>query len=167
MARRPACDLHRRDSRRRDARIGRGRTRCRRRHRRRPVRHSSRPLLPPVHPRDREVTLIEAEALEALERDHGISLSGAESRRNLLTEGVPLNHLVGRCFAVGATVLQAGRLNTPCRYFERLIDKPVFSPLLNRSGLNCRIVVGGTIRAGDAIGPLAPDAAARLDQDQA
>ena len=43
---------------------------------------------------DREVTLIEAEALEAMERDYGTTLDPKDSRRNITTRGVPLNHLV-------------------------------------------------------------------------
>ena len=35
---------------------------------------------------DREVTLIETEALEALKRDYGIELAPSQTRRNLLTE---------------------------------------------------------------------------------
>jgi MOSC domain-containing protein YiiM len=105
---------------------------------------------------DRQVTLIEAETLEALARDFGIDLSPAEHRRNLTTRGVPLNHLVGRYFRVGDCVLFGGRLNVPCRYLEDLVGKKVFKPLLNRSGLNCRIVVGGVLRATAPIVPCDP-----------
>ncbi len=107
-----------------------------------------------ARPDIREVTLIEAEALEALRRDHGVDLKVEEHRRNLTTEGVPLNHLVGRRFAVGAVVLEGGRLNVPCQYLADLTGKKVFKPLINRSGLNCRIVEGGTIAVGDVIRPL-------------
>jgi MOSC domain-containing protein YiiM len=109
------------------------------------------------HHIDRQVTLIEAETLEALARDHGIELAPAEHRRNLTTRGVPLNHLVGRYFRVGECVLFGGRLNVPCRYLEDLVGKQVFKPLLNRSGLNCRIVVGGVVRADDPVAPCDPD----------
>src|SRR5690348_16346021 len=44
---------------------------------------------------DREVTLIEMEAIEALERECQITLPPGQARRNLVTRGVPLNHLVG------------------------------------------------------------------------
>ena len=81
-------------------------------------------------------------------RDFGIHFSPAEHRRNLTTRGVPLNHLVGRYFRVGECVLFGGHLNVPCRYLEDLVGKKVFKPLLNRSGLNCRIVVGGVLRCG-------------------
>jgi MOSC domain-containing protein YiiM len=104
------------------------------------------------HP-DRQVTLIEMETLDALARDHGIDLPPHETRRNLTTAGVPLNHLVGREFRVGEALLAGGRLNVPCQYLEDLLGKKVFKPLINRSGLNCRILRGGTIRPGDRIEP--------------
>jgi len=103
------------------------------------------------HHIDRQVTLIEAEVLEAIARDRGIELAPHEHRRNLTTRGVPLGHLVGQYFRIGECVLYGGRLNVPCLYLENLIGKKVFKPLLNRSGLNCRIVVGGTIHRNDRI----------------
>jgi hypothetical protein len=111
-------------------------------------------------PAVRDVTLIEVEVLEALARndpplqDGPIVLEPGDHRRNLTVRGVPLAHLVGVRFRVGETVLKGGRLNFPCKYFEQLIGKPVYQPLYNRSGLNCSIEVGGTIRPGDAIAPL-------------
>jgi MOSC domain-containing protein YiiM len=102
---------------------------------------------------DRQVTLIEIETLDALRRDHGIDLAPHETRRNLTTAGVPLNHLVGREFRIGEVVLVGGRLNVPCLYLEDLLGKKVFKPLIHRSGLNCRIVKGGTIRPGETIRP--------------
>jgi MOSC domain-containing protein YiiM len=103
------------------------------------------------HHIDRQATLIEVETLEALARDRKIGLDPHEHRRNLTTRGVPLNHLVGEYFRVGQCVLYGGRLNVPCMYLETVTGKPVFKPLFNRSGLNCRIVVGGVARVGDRI----------------
>lgn len=108
------------------------------------------------HP-DRQLTLIAQEALDDIERETGVRLTGQESRRNLVTSGVPLEDLVGTTFAVGGALVLGGRLNVPCTYLERLVDKPVFGPLTGRSGLNCRIVQGGRIRVGDAIHPQPQD----------
>ncbi|GJE68277.1 hypothetical protein LNAOJCKE_5514 [Methylorubrum aminovorans] len=108
-------------------------------------------------PDTREVTLIEQEALDALERNDPplqggpIRLAPADHRRNLTVRGVPLNHLVGRRFRIGTVILRGGRLNFPCKYLEELLGLPVYLPLYNRSGLNCGIEVGGTIRPGDVI----------------
>lgn len=101
----------------------------------------------------REVTLIEVESLQALKRDHDTELLPIETRRNLLCENVPLNHLVGRRFRVGAVLLEGGRLNTPCAYLDLVTGKTVNKLLVHRSGLNCRIVEGGQIRPGDPIRP--------------
>jgi MOSC domain-containing protein YiiM len=109
------------------------------------------------HHIDRQVTLIEAETLEALGRDHRVRVEPHEHRRNLTTRGVALNHLVGHYFSVGECVLYGGRLNVPCLYLEELLGRKVFKPLLNRSGLNARVVVGGRIRRGDAIRPVAAE----------
>jgi hypothetical protein len=101
----------------------------------------------------RQVTLFESEALEAIRRDHGIELLPEEHRRNVTTVGVPLTHLVGRRFRLGACLLEATRLSIPCRHIEEILDKPVFDPMINRSGLNCKILEGGTVRVGDIIQP--------------
>ncbi|CUK15167.1 molybdenum cofactor biosynthesis protein MoaC/MOSC-domain-containing protein [Shimia thalassica] len=99
----------------------------------------------------REVTLIEIETLIALKRDHDIDLAPEEHRRNLTTENTPLNHLVGKRFWVGNTLLEGGRLNTPCRYLDLVTGKSVNDILVHRSGLNCYIVKGGQINVGDSI----------------
>ncbi|XDA99574.1 MOSC domain-containing protein [Sulfitobacter sp. LCG007] len=101
----------------------------------------------------REVTLIEVESLEALARDHETALDPAAHRRNLTVRGVPLNHLVGRRFRVGSVLLEGGRLNTPCRYLDMITKQDVCDLLVHRSGLNCRIIEGGTIRTGDRLQP--------------
>lgn len=99
----------------------------------------------------REVTLIEIETITALKRDHDINLTPEEHRRNLTTENVPLNHLVGKRFWVGQVLLEGGRLNTPCRYLDLVTGKSVNDILLHRSGLNCSIIQGGKINVGDNI----------------
>ena len=106
---------------------------------------------------DRQVTLIEVELLEAIARDRGFALEPHEHRRNLTTRGVPLGHLVGQYFRIGDCVLYGGRMNVPCLYLETLLGKKVFKPLINRSGLNCRIVVGGIIRNHERIAWCDPD----------
>lgn len=103
----------------------------------------------------RQITLFELETLQALARDSKIHLSPADHRRNVTVEGVPLNHLVGQQFWLGETLLQATRLSTPCRHIEEILGQQVFDPFLNRCGLNCKILQGGTVRVGDTVRPKA------------
>jgi MOSC domain-containing protein YiiM len=100
---------------------------------------------------DREVTLIESEALAGLEREYSLALTGAQARRNLLTEGVPLNHLVGKEFRVGDVVLRGLRLCEPCQHLEKLTVSGVLEGLTHRGGLRAQIVRGGTLHVGDVI----------------
>ena len=104
-----------------------------------------------AQPDIREVTLIETETLEALARDHDITLTPDEHRRNLTTRDVPLNHLVDKRFMVGEVLLLGGRLNYPCRYIDMITGKTICDLLEHRSGLNCSILSGGTIAVGDKI----------------
>jgi MOSC domain-containing protein YiiM len=101
----------------------------------------------------RQVTLFEIETLVALERDAKITMLPEEHRRNITVEGVPLNHLVNRKFWIGDVLLEATRLSTPCRHIEEILGKQVFDPLINRSGLNCRILKGGMVKVGDMLRP--------------
>jgi MOSC domain-containing protein YiiM len=101
----------------------------------------------------RQVTLVEREAIAAV-RDDGLELADHETRRNLLTEGVPLNHLVGRTFRVGEVVLRGVRLAEPCSYLAGLTRPGVSRALVHRGGLRADIVEGGTLRPGDVITPI-------------
>jgi len=100
---------------------------------------------------DYEVTLIEAEALEALERDYGPRLGPGEARRNIVTRGVALNHLVGRKFQIGEAMLRGLRLCEPCAHLERLTQPDVIRGLTHRGGLRAQILAGGTIKVGDRV----------------
>jgi MOSC domain-containing protein YiiM len=99
----------------------------------------------------RDVTLIEMEAIEALRRDYQIALEPGSTRRNLVSRGVALNHLVDVDFTVGDAVLRGTRLCDPCAHMEKLTVKGAMRGLIHRGGLRAEIVSGGLIRVGDTI----------------
>src|SRR6478752_1203897 len=99
----------------------------------------------------RAVTLIEREAVAAAAREYEIEIGEHEARRNLVTEGVPLNHLVGHTFRVGDVVLRGFKLAEPCTYLEGLTRPGVRRALVHRAGLRAEIVEGGTISVGDPV----------------
>ncbi len=96
------------------------------------------------------LTLIEAEALEALQAEHGIALDGAASRRNVLTRGVRLAELVGREFRVGELECRGVELSEPCTHLESMTQPGVIKGL-HRAGLHAEILAGGELRPGDPI----------------
>ena len=101
----------------------------------------------------RHVTLIEREAIDAVRtEDGGVPVTEAETRRNLVTEGVALNHLVGREFRVGAVRLRGVKLAEPCVYLEQLTGhEGVRAAFVHRGGLRAEILDGGELRVGDAV----------------
>ncbi len=107
------------------------------------------------HDESREATFIELEALEALANDYHIELAGAESRRNISTRGVALNHLVGKEFKVGEAVFRGIRLCEPCTHLEEVSGKPVRKGLIHRGGLRAQIVKSGLVQVGDKVELLA------------
>jgi MOSC domain-containing protein YiiM len=102
----------------------------------------------------RDLTLIEAEALEGLRHDTGIVLTAAESRRQVLTRGIRLNELVGKRFAVGGVECRGQELCEPCSHLQSLTYEGVVSGLVHRGGLRADIVRGGRIAIGDDVAQL-------------
>ena len=99
----------------------------------------------------RHVTLIEIEALEGLKRDYGVHIEPGDSRRNIVTQNVPLNHLIDREFLIGKVRFRGTRLCEPCAHLERLTERGALRGLVHRGGLRAEIVAGGTIRVSDSI----------------
>jgi MOSC domain-containing protein YiiM len=100
---------------------------------------------------DFELTLIEAEALDAIKREYDVDLAPGEARRNLVTRDVPLNHLVGREFSIGEVRIRGIRLCEPCSHLQALTNLPVIKGLRHRGGLRAQILSEGVIRVGDRV----------------
>ncbi|UQX04712.1 MOSC domain-containing protein [Streptomyces sp. RerS4] len=104
-----------------------------------------------------DVTLIEAETLDALACEHGITLTPAECRRNLITKDIRLNPLVDQEFQIGTAILRGLELSEPCARLEQLVRPGLIRGLLHRGGLRAEVIRGGIIQVGDQILPLAHD----------
>lgn len=101
-----------------------------------------------------DLTLIEREAIDAIEREADIELAPGEHRRNIVTRDTALNHLVGKRFRVGDTICRGDRLCEPCGYLQHITGKDVLEALAHRGGLRADIIEGGMIRSSDKIEPL-------------
>lgn len=99
---------------------------------------------------DSQVTLIEIETIQALEKE-GILLSPGETRRNLVTQGIALNNLVGKEFWVGRVRLRGHRLCEPCDYLAKMTQPEVLAALVHRGGLRAEIITEGVLKVGDTI----------------
>jgi MOSC domain-containing protein YiiM len=104
----------------------------------------------PVPPR-KQLTLIEAEAYDALKAMPGMALQPGESRRNITTTGVSLNDLVGREFTIGSVRARGIELCHPCAHLEAMTSGGMVKALTDRGGLRAEILTDGVIHQGDAI----------------
>ena len=97
------------------------------------------------------LTLIAAEAVEAMEREHGISLEPRESRLNVVTRGIDVNELVGKRFRIGDVECQGVELCEPCASLQAMTKPGVIKGLAHRGGLNADILSDGAINVGDEV----------------
>ena len=105
---------------------------------------------------DTDITLFEAEAIEALKADTGIELAPSEIRRNVMTRGIALNDLLGHRIRVGEVEAVVTELCHPCSHLQKLTQPGVLRGLVNKGGLNADVVHGGAIRVGDSLEDLGP-----------
>jgi MOSC domain-containing protein YiiM len=99
------------------------------------------------------LSLIEAEAIEAVLEEHDLDLRDGRSRRQLVTRGIRLNDLVGREFSVGGVRCRGVELCEPCMHLSRLLGEPnLIKAAVNRAGLRADILAGGQIAVGDSVG---------------
>ena len=93
-----------------------------------------------------QLTLIESEVIGALNSELAKPLPVTAFRRNLVTEDVVLNSLVGLTFAVGEVQVQGIELCEPCAYLQDLLGVPeLVKRLTHKGGLRCEILEGGLI----------------------
>ncbi len=100
---------------------------------------------------DFEITLIEKEKVEEFARDSGLPFTASQARRNIVTEGVDLNALVGREFYVGQVRIRGIRLCEPCTHLAKASFPETLKGLTRKGGLRAQILSEGNIRTGDVI----------------
>ncbi len=103
------------------------------------------------HADDSQVSLIEAESIDAMANDGGLKLEYVDARRNIVTRGVALNDLLDKEFTIGGVAMRGARLSEPCQHLADLTDQKVVEGLAHKGGLKAQILTDGEIRIGDTI----------------
>tara|TARA_B100001123_G_C15003845_1_gene904628 strand:- start:51 stop:488 length:438 start_codon:yes stop_codon:yes gene_type:complete len=102
--------------------------------------------------KESQITLIEIENINYYNNISNTKIAPIGFRRNIVTENIKLNDLVGKEFFVGNVKLKAHDLCRPCKYLqEKLNQKNLVKELLTKAGLRCEILTSGTITVGDII----------------
>ena len=100
---------------------------------------------------DFEMTLIEKEKIEAFAQATGLHFTAADARRNIVTEGVDLNSLVGKEFLLGEVLIRGIRLCEPCNYLAKRTFSEILRGLAHQGGIRAAILSEGLIRVGDKV----------------
>ena len=95
---------------------------------------------------DRDVTLIEIEKIDALNKEHNLDITAEDLRRNIVVSNCDLNSLVDKEFQIGEVVLKGLRLCEPCKYLsDKLDNEEVLSQMIHKAGLRAQIIKSGSI----------------------
>lgn len=102
--------------------------------------------------RRRQLTLIEAEALEHVVRTLGLAaVPPGASRRQVVVRGIRLDEAIGKHLQVGPVLLAVHDTCDPCANMERTIGPGARHALEGRGGVVASVAVGGVIRPGDGV----------------
>ena len=100
---------------------------------------------------DWEITLIESEVIAAFNQDTGNKFHESDFRRNLVTEGVRLNDLVGKTFNINGVSFFGVQLCEPCASLQKRLAVKILPDLVGKGGLRAQIRGVGVVNVGDAI----------------
>jgi MOSC domain-containing protein YiiM len=98
-----------------------------------------------------QLTLIEAEALEAVGRQLGQAVPPGASRRQVVVRGVKLQGLIGQRVRIGTVRVFVDTPCDPCARMDETIGAGAREALAGRGGVRCSVLAGGEICLGDSI----------------
>ena len=99
-----------------------------------------------------QITLIEIENINYYNKITGTKIPAIKFLRNIVTEGMRLNVLVGKEFFIGKVKVKAHDLCRPCKNLQESIQqKNTVKELLHTGGLRCEILSSGKICVDDQI----------------
>ena len=106
------------------------------------------------------ITFIELEEINAFNQRFSQQISLSDTRRNVITEGVRLNDLVGQIFRIGDVSFKGVELCEPCSTLGALLQndsvskKAVVKAFTHKAGLRADVLSDGQISVGMQIEPV-------------
>ena len=99
-----------------------------------------------------QLTLIESENIDYYNKTFNTNFKYLEFRRNLVTQNIQLNDLIGKTLIIGEIKIKAHDLCRPCKNLQKKLGKDnIIKEFLRRGGLRCEILNSGNITIGDDI----------------
>jgi len=98
-----------------------------------------------------QITLIEAEAVDALSCKLGYEIPAGASRRQIMVKGIELNELIGQNLRIGQILARVEEKCKPCKNMETKIGPGARDAMNDKGGIRCRIIKGGELHIGDKV----------------
>jgi len=99
-----------------------------------------------------QLTLIESENIDYYNLKYKLDIPYIDFRRNIVTEGIELNELVGKKILIGDVRVEGIDLCRPCRHLNEILNQNnILKEFLRRGGLRCQILNSSKINLGDQI----------------
>jgi len=98
-----------------------------------------------------QITLVEAEIIDAMSRKLGYDIPAGSSRRQIMVKGITLNELIGKNLRMGQILVRVEDKCNPCNNMEKRIGPGARDAMNDKGGIRCRIIEGGELHVGDKI----------------
>ena len=99
-----------------------------------------------------QLSLIESENIDYYNKKYNLNIAYLDFRRNIVTKGIELNHLIGKNILIGNVQVEGIDLCRPCRHLsETLKQENIIKEFLRKGGLRCHILNSSKIKIGDKI----------------
>ena len=99
-----------------------------------------------------QLTLIESENINYFNLKYNLNIRYVDFRRNVITEGIKLNDLIGKKLKIGNVKVEGIDLCRPCRHLAQLLNQDnLIKEFLRKGGLRCQILSSSKIIIGDEI----------------
>ena len=99
----------------------------------------------------RQVTLLQSEHLDVLQKILGVSIVPEMLRRNIVVSGINLQSLKGHEFQIGGAILKGTGNCPPCSRMEENLGPGGYNAMRGHGGLTAQIVQSGTVCVGDRV----------------
>ena len=102
----------------------------------------------------RQVTLIQAEHIQAVTSMLGKEIDPLLLRRNIVVSGINLQALKGKKFKIGNAILVHTGDCHPCSRMEENLGEGGYNAMRSHGGITAKVIFSGLIQRGDALVPL-------------
>jgi len=106
---------------------------------------------PPLDQKVREITLLDYDTLEIVNKRLSSKLDFLDLRRNLVIKNFDITLIGEKNFTIGSSTFQIQRYAPPCRYLSRVLDEDIMRGLKYLGGYRMKIITSGKIKLADIL----------------